>query len=178
MDQVEGVDLAALFNRLPKTRAATGDDAPAPGSRPGPPATAAQTGDAGTLSGVTRAARLQRAQEAMGPLGSGCPRSGRFWLLELRVSRTFLDNLRPICSDHGYPARRGVEITRRTKAFLQGSLLDGVALCKTVRKCSLMNDVEALVEKTLKSRALLRRKIHWNSGPRRGKPRGLFCSRT
>ena len=27
MDQVEGVDLAALFNRLPKTRAATGDDA-------------------------------------------------------------------------------------------------------------------------------------------------------
>ena len=25
--QVEGVDLAALFNRLPKTRAATGDDA-------------------------------------------------------------------------------------------------------------------------------------------------------
>ena len=27
VDQVEGVDLAALFNRLPKTRAATGDDA-------------------------------------------------------------------------------------------------------------------------------------------------------
>ncbi|MGC1718026.1 MAG: hypothetical protein WA746_03490 [Isosphaeraceae bacterium] len=25
--QVEGVDLAALFNRLPKTRGATGDDA-------------------------------------------------------------------------------------------------------------------------------------------------------
>src|SRR5271157_1667778 len=32
--------------------------------------------------------------------------SDRFWLLELRVSRTFLDNLRPICSVHGYPARR------------------------------------------------------------------------
>ena len=31
------------------------------------------------------------------------PRSDRFWLLELRVSRTFLDNLRSICSDHGYP---------------------------------------------------------------------------
>ena len=30
--------------------------------------------------------------------GSGC-----FWLRELRVSRTFLDNLRSICSDHGYP---------------------------------------------------------------------------
>ena len=27
VDQVEGVDFAALFNRLPKTRAATGDDA-------------------------------------------------------------------------------------------------------------------------------------------------------
>ncbi|MGZ3380857.1 MAG: AAA family ATPase, partial [Isosphaeraceae bacterium] len=27
VDQVEGVDLAALFNRLPKTRAASGDDA-------------------------------------------------------------------------------------------------------------------------------------------------------
>jgi hypothetical protein len=27
VDQVEGVDLASLFNRLPRTRAATGDDA-------------------------------------------------------------------------------------------------------------------------------------------------------
>ena len=27
VDQVEGVDFAALFDRLPKTRAATGDDA-------------------------------------------------------------------------------------------------------------------------------------------------------
>src|SRR5208337_513290 len=26
---------------------------------------------------------------------TSCPRSGRFWLLELRVSRTFLDQLRP-----------------------------------------------------------------------------------
>ena len=89
VDQVEGVDFAALFNRLPKTRAATGDDAPAPGARPGPPATAARTGDARILSGVTLAARLQKAQEAMGPLGSGCPRSGRSWLRELRVSQHF-----------------------------------------------------------------------------------------
>jgi hypothetical protein len=34
------------------------------------------------------------------------PRSDRFWLLELRVSRTFLDILRLICSGHGYPAQR------------------------------------------------------------------------
>ncbi len=32
--------------------------------------------------------------------------SDRFWLLELRVFQTFLDNLRPICSGHGYPAQR------------------------------------------------------------------------
>ena len=32
--------------------------------------------------------------------------SDRFWLLELRVSRTFLDQLRLICSGHGYPTRR------------------------------------------------------------------------
>ncbi len=32
--------------------------------------------------------------------------SDRFWLLELRVSRTFLDQLRPRFSGHGYPARR------------------------------------------------------------------------
>src|SRR5208337_2917111 len=32
--------------------------------------------------------------------------SDRFWLLELRVSRTFLDNLPLICSVHGYTTRR------------------------------------------------------------------------
>jgi hypothetical protein len=36
---------------------------------------------------------------------TSCPRSGRFWLLELRVSRTFLYQLRPKLSGHGYPAR-------------------------------------------------------------------------
>src|SRR5271157_5699341 len=41
-----------------------------------------------------------------GPGEDGNARSDRFWLLELRVSRTFLDNLRLICSVHGYPARR------------------------------------------------------------------------
>src|SRR5208283_2562815 len=34
-----------------------------------------------------------------------CPRSGRFRLYELRVSRTFLDFLRLICSVHGYPTQ-------------------------------------------------------------------------
>src|SRR5208337_4425948 len=31
---------------------------------------------------------------------------GAFCLFELRVFQTFLDNLRPICSGHGYPAQR------------------------------------------------------------------------
>src|SRR5271166_4238982 len=31
---------------------------------------------------------------------------GAFWLLELRVFQTFLDNLRLICSGHGYPTQR------------------------------------------------------------------------
>jgi len=35
--------------------------------------------------------------------------SDRFWLLELGVSRTFLDNLRLICSDHGYPTGRAAK---------------------------------------------------------------------
>src|SRR5271157_1264907 len=59
----------------------------------------------------------------MGRLGRVTPSAGRdvidrkacylsllaqaaVWLLELGVSRTFLDNLRLICSVHGYPARR------------------------------------------------------------------------
>ncbi len=33
------------------------------------------------------------------------PRSDCFWLLELGVFQTFLDNLRPICSGHGYPTQ-------------------------------------------------------------------------
>ena len=41
-----------------------------------------------------------------GPRQGWAASSDRFWLRELRVSRTFLDNLRLICSVHGYPARR------------------------------------------------------------------------
>src|SRR5208337_801309 len=41
-----------------------------------------------------------------GPRQGWATGSDRFWLLELRVSPTFLDILRLICSVHGYPARR------------------------------------------------------------------------
>ena len=41
-----------------------------------------------------------------GPRQGWAVGSDRFWLLELRVSRTFLDQLRPQLSGHGYPARR------------------------------------------------------------------------
>src|SRR5271157_1325831 len=37
---------------------------------------------------------------------TSCLRSDRFWLLELRVSRTFRDQLRPQLSGHGYPTGR------------------------------------------------------------------------
>ena len=40
-----------------------------------------------------------------GPRQGWAAGSDRFWLLELRVSRTFLDQLRPQLSGHGYPAR-------------------------------------------------------------------------
>jgi len=43
---------------------------------------------------------------------TSCPRSDRFWLRELRVSQTFLDNLRSICSGHGYPAQRAANTSR------------------------------------------------------------------
>src|SRR5208337_5478492 len=41
-----------------------------------------------------------------GPRQGWAAGSDRFWLLELRVSRTFLDQLRSELSGHGYPARR------------------------------------------------------------------------
>ncbi len=41
-----------------------------------------------------------------GPRQGWAAGSDRFWLLQLPVSRTFLDFLRLICSVHGYPARR------------------------------------------------------------------------
>src|SRR5208282_3684155 len=41
-----------------------------------------------------------------GPRQGWAAGSDRFWLLELRVFQTFLDNLRPICSGPGYPTQR------------------------------------------------------------------------
>ena len=41
-----------------------------------------------------------------GPRQGWAAGSDRFWLLEIRVSRTFLDQLRPQLSGHGYPAQR------------------------------------------------------------------------
>src|SRR5208337_5656826 len=41
---------------------------------------------------------------------TSCPRSDRFWLLELRVSRTFLDRLRPQLSGLWIPnSARGID---------------------------------------------------------------------
>ena len=57
------------------------------------------------------------------------PRSDRFWLLELRVSRTFLDQLRPQLSGHGYPARRaGIDggPRRFTEIVLEGGVTSAV----------------------------------------------------
>ena len=77
-----------------------------------------------TVSGCLNSAFLGLFSNSCGPNFSGhgyptqcaantCrPRSDRFWLLELRVSRTFLDNLRLICSVHGYPAQRAANTCR------------------------------------------------------------------
>jgi hypothetical protein len=56
---------------------------------------------------------LQRAGiQTQRAANTSCPRSDRFWLRELRVSQTFLDNLRSICSGHGYPAQRAANTSR------------------------------------------------------------------
>jgi hypothetical protein len=54
-----------------------------------------------------------------GPRQGWAAGSDRFWLLELRVSRTFLDQLRPQLSGHGYPARRAAG--RRTPTIYRSS---------------------------------------------------------
>ena len=54
-----------------------------------------------------------------GPRQGWAAGSDRFWLLELRVSRTFLDQLRPQLSGHGYPARRTAG--RRTPTIYRSS---------------------------------------------------------
>ncbi len=54
-----------------------------------------------------------------GPRQGWTAGSDRFWLLELRVSRTFLDQLRPQLSGHGYPARRAAG--RRTPTIYRSS---------------------------------------------------------
>jgi len=63
-----------------------------------------------------------------GPRQGWAAGSDRFWLLTLRVARTFLDNLRLICSDHGYPARRAARVAdpdgspRSCSTFREGGL--------------------------------------------------------
>ena len=59
-----------------------------------------------------------------GPRQGWAAGSDRFWLLELRVSRTFLDQLRPQLSGHGYPARRAAG--RRTPTMAVGRQPRGV----------------------------------------------------
>ena len=58
---------------------------------------------------------------------TSCPRSDRLWLLELRVSRTFLDNLRLICSVHGYATQRAANtycLARTVFGCLNSAFLD------------------------------------------------------
>src|SRR5208337_4038499 len=80
------------------------------------------------LEGSVNSAFLGLFSATFGPSFSGygyptryaattsCPRSDRFWLLELRVSRTFLDKLRFICSDHGCPT----QCAANTSVFARG----------------------------------------------------------
>src|SRR5208337_3696727 len=63
-----------------------------------------------------------------GPRQGWATGSDRFWLLELRVFETFLDNLRLICLVHGYPARRAARAAdpggspRSCSTFREGGL--------------------------------------------------------
>jgi len=45
---------------------------------------------------------------------TSCPRSGRFWLRELPVSRTFPDFFRASFPGHGYPVRRAARAAAPT----------------------------------------------------------------
>src|SRR5208337_178279 len=59
----------------------------------------------GRLQALTRQqlqAQATQNRERRWVAPSAPSRSDRFWLLELRVFQTFLDNLRIICSVHGY----------------------------------------------------------------------------
>jgi len=62
-----------------------------------------------------------------GPRQGWAAGSDRFWLLELRVSRTFLDQLRPQLSGHGYPARRAAG--RRTPTIYRSSAQPTIFAC-------------------------------------------------
>ncbi len=70
-----------------------------------------------------------------GPRQGWAARSDRFWQLELRVSRTFLDQLRPRFSGHGYPAQRASGDPRRAKQIRNDSSRDQRAVETNVAAC-------------------------------------------
>jgi len=96
-----------------------------PGRRSGHPCSAekrrsghpySETRTADIAGGILGAFQRERPRlPTQRAANTSCPRSVRFWLLELRVSRTFLDQLRPQFSGHG--ERRGLETRAERNKF-------------------------------------------------------------
>src|SRR5271157_4707615 len=71
---------------------------------------------AGVRRTVVSGADERRGQETLAERRAS--RSDRFWLLELGVSRTFLDKLRPQFSGHGYPTQRAANTSVLARGVL------------------------------------------------------------
>src|SRR5208337_3670449 len=57
---------------------------------------------------------------------------GAFCVFELRVFQTFLDNLRPICSGHGYPTQRAANTScpRSDRFWLLELRVSRTSICR------------------------------------------------
>src|SRR5271157_3589840 len=84
------------------------------------------------------------------------------WLLELRVSRTFLDQLRPRFSGHGYPTQRAAKASSpRSDVLRRWSQATGPCDGTTARRCLCLRTGSGITEARPDPRALPPPRITW-----------------
>jgi len=84
------------------------------------------------------------------------------WLLELHVSRTFLDQLRPRFSGHGYPTQRAAKASSpRSDVLRRWSQATGPCDSTTARRCLCLRTGSGIMEARPDPRALPPPRITW-----------------
>src|SRR5208337_323828 len=87
------------------------------------------------------------------------------WLLELRVARTFLDQLRPRFSGHGYPTQRAANtFSPRSDVLRRWSQATGPCEGTTARRCPCLRTGSGITEARPHPRTVPPTRTAWAKG--------------